>query len=196
MKLVPDDIMTFLEFDDIITKNTAIVEKTQLVTEACFGQKQKAEALFNWVRDVIPHAKDVSCEVVTCNSDHVLEEGTGICFAKIHLLASMMRVVGIPCGLCYQVFENESNLDSSVHSLHGLNAIYLDVTKSWHRIDPRGNEGEVNAQFSIENESLAFPEMEFLDDCIYAKPLDNVVHALRSVTTIANLWPVLPSVKK
>jgi len=44
-------------------------------------------------------------DVVTCSASEVLREGTGICFAKSHLLAALLRAVGIPAGLCYQVYQ-------------------------------------------------------------------------------------------
>ena len=67
------------------------------------GETERARALFEWVRDHIPHTHDVGGEEVTCSSIEVFEAGTGICYAKSHLLAAMMRYVGIPCGFCYQV---------------------------------------------------------------------------------------------
>ena len=155
----------------------------------------KAKIIFEWVRDKIPHSKDVNREVVTCSSTETFDHVTGICFAKSHVLASMMRSEQIPCGFCYQVFHNPISSIPDSMGLHGLNAIFLNSTKRWHRIDPRGNRHDIHAEFSTEDERLAFPEMKFLDNCIYSKPLEDVVEGLQKASSITELWPVLPSVK-
>mgnify|MGYP003636120709 CR=1 FL=1 len=192
VKLVPNIVEAFLKFDDVVTLNPQIRAKADAVAGS-LGEVEQARALFEWVRDEIPHSKDIGAEQVTCTSSEVLAAGTGICFAKSHLVASMMRHVGIPCGFCYQVFENSLASDSESLALHGLNAIYLTTTSSWHRIDPRGNRADIAASFSTDAEVLAFPEMRFLDDCIYASPLDVVVSGLRHAESITTLWPNLPS---
>lgn len=191
MNLIPNDITAFLEFDEVITINALIRDKVRTITS---GIAEKAKALFNWVRDEIPHSKDVSREVVTCSSTETLESGTGICFAKSHLLVSMMRCEGVPCGFCYQIFDNPLTHIPESMALHGLNAIYFKETGKWHRIDPRGNRCDIKAEFTLEKEQLAFPSMEFLDSCIYARPLNTVVTTLQNAQSITELWPVLPSV--
>jgi hypothetical protein len=105
----------------------------------------------------------------------------------------MMRSAGIPCGFCYQVFDNELAPPGQRAALHGLNAIYLRETGEWHPLDPRGNRDDVHAEFSLGEERLAFPELPFLDACVYAVPLPDVVSALRGAATIEELWPKLPS---
>ncbi len=195
MKLIPDDIKAFLHFDDVVKMNERIKEKTAQLISNIESEVDKAKAIFEWVRDKIPHTKDVNREEVTCSSTEAFDHGTGICFAKSHVLASMMRSENIPCGFCYQIFNNPISTIPDSMALHGLNAIFLNSTKRWHRIDPRGNRHGINAKFSIKKESLAFPEMKFIDDCIYSKPLEQVVEGLQTATSISELWPVLPSVK-
>ena len=178
MKLIPNDLNAFLGFDEVVSLNDAIIEKTDLLIAPFDAESDRAKVIFEWVRDNIPHTKDIGEEVVTCTAIEAFEKGTGICFPKSHLLAAMMRHAGIPCGFCYQVFNNPLNDDIETVALHGLNAIFLRETGEWHRIDPRGNKEGIQANFSITMESLAFPEMEFLDACIYAVPLSNVVSGL------------------
>lgn len=191
---MPKDIEAFTRFDDVVTLNEGVRSKANEIVAGEVNETAQAKALFEWVRDRIPHTKDIEQEVVTCTSTEVLEEGTGICFAKSHLLAAMMRHAGIPCGFCYQVFENPLDLTPDSLALHGLNAIWLSETGRWHRMDPRGNRDDIHAEFSLLEELLAFPEMRFLDDCIYAAPLDQVVAGLRGADSITTLWPKLPSV--
>lgn len=48
-------------------------------------------------------------ETVTWRASDVLRRGTGLCFAKAHLLAALLRAVGVPCGLCYQVLRCDAS---------------------------------------------------------------------------------------
>ncbi len=193
MKLVPNDFEAFLQFDDVVNLDDQIRAKTDEIATSD-DESEQAKAIFDWVRDQIPHSKDIGREQVTCNSTEVMKYRTGICYAKSHLLASMMRHVGIPCGFCYQVFENSLASSSSNLALHGLNAIYLKASSSWQRIDSRGNRPDICVAFSAGAESLAFPDMRFLDNCVYANPLDVVVDGLRAAESITSLWPHLPSI--
>ncbi len=196
MKLVPNDLEEFLRFDNVIAVNTEIREKTAELLNASGDEVDQARSIFEWVRDNIDHTKDIGQEIVTCKATDTFAKRTGICFAKSHLLASMMRLVGIPCGFCYQVFDSGVAILADSMALHGLNAIYLEKTSQWHRIDPRGNREGIYGGFSLDSEVLPFPEMAFLDDCVYAAPLENVVHGLENAATITDLWPNLPSVSK
>lgn len=152
----------------------------------------KAKALFEWVRDTIPHTRDAGREEVTCAASHVLSVGTGICYAKAHLLAALLRACGIPAGFCYQVYQEELHASDDKRALHGLNGIYLPSLERWVRADCRGNTNGINAQFSTNTERLAFPTLPFLDNRIYAKPLLQVVQALQTWPTRSELWPYLP----
>ena len=190
---IPDNQNAFLDFDDVVALNTEIKTLTSKIITTTAGETDRARLLFNWVRDNIPHSKDINSEIVTCSAPDVLAKGTGICFAKAHLLAAMMRYAKIPCGFCYQIFQNPENLNAGPRSLHGLNAVFMQETNAWHRIDPRGNREDVHAEFSLEKESLAFPELDFLDNCIYAQPLNSVVNSLNNATSISSLWPMLPT---
>ena len=59
-------------------------------------------AAFEWVRDSIGHSYDVSDPRITLSATEVLEHRVGLCYAKSHLLAALLRAEGIPTGLCYQ----------------------------------------------------------------------------------------------
>lgn len=171
----------------------AVQDQAMELTAGRISDLEQARILFEWVRDAIPHTHDVGRNEVPCSASEVLEAGTGICYAKSHLLAALLRAVGIPAGFCYQVFENDAHPGPDRRALHGLNAVYLTSEGRWIRVDARGNRADVDAQFGVDSEQLAFPELEFLDDQIYAEPLPQVVRALRRYRKLSSLWPHLPA---
>ncbi|NLG54766.1 MAG: transglutaminase family protein, partial [Rhodococcus sp.] len=133
----------------------------------------------------VSHSYDVSDPRVTLRASDVLREGVGLCYAKSHLLAAVLRAQGIPTGLCYQRLTHFDG-----HVLHGLNAVYL--RGGWHRIDPRGNKPGVDAQFSLDHEQLAFPIDTAAGDIDYPQvfvgPVQSVVDVLSSADNILALY--------
>jgi len=47
-----------------------------------------ARACFEWVRDEVRHSVDYRLDPVTCSASEVLQERTGFCYAKSHLLGA------------------------------------------------------------------------------------------------------------
>ena len=139
-----------------------------------------ARAAFEYVRDGVRHSWDVQDPRVTVSASETLREGVGLCFAKAHLLAALLRTEGIPAGLCYQRLTD----DGSTFNMHGLVAVHLQG--SWHRQDPRGNKPGVDAQFSLTTEQLAWPVATELGEHDYPQLLvsthPDVVRALRGAT--------------
>lgn len=109
-----------------------------------------ARVAFEWVRDEVAHSVDVQDRRVTLTASEVLDQRVGLCFAKSHLLAAVLRAGGIPTGLCYQQFTDEDRRPF----LHGLVAMHVEG--AWHRVDPRGNKPGVDAQFALDREQLAW----------------------------------------
>lgn len=106
---------------------------------------ERARAAFLFVRDEIDHVVDAGDPRVTWRASDVLRERVGICHAKAHLLAALLRAQGIPAGFCYQ----------ELSALHGLNAVYLHG--KWSRLDARGNRTGAHGEFSLGEEELAWP---------------------------------------
>jgi transglutaminase-like putative cysteine protease len=106
---------------------------------------ESAKAAFLFVRDEVEHVIDARDPRVTWRASDVLRERVGICYAKAHLLAALLRAQGIPAGFCYQ----------ELSALHGLNAVYLHGT--WSRLDARGNRTGAGGEFSLGEEKLAWP---------------------------------------
>ncbi|GAB3755446.1 transglutaminase-like domain-containing protein [Microlunatus parietis] len=144
-----------------------------------------ARAAFEYVRDEVAHSFDVGDPRVSVTASETLENRVGLCFAKSHLLAALLRGQGIPAALCYQRLTD----DGSSHVVHGLVAIKLDGR--WHRQDPRGNTGGIDARFSVTGERLAWPVRPELgerdDPRLHATPLPSVITTLRSTDDILRL---------
>ena len=146
---------------------------------------------FEWVRDEVPHSYDIQRNVVTCSASEALAAGSGICYAKSHLLAALLRASSIPAGLCYQRLRRD---EGPGFVLHGLNAVLLPGI-GWYRIDARGNKEEVDAQFIPPVESLAFAatlDGERMLPEVHPSPLPSVVRALTDSRTLGELWKRLP----
>lgn len=153
--------------------------------------------VYEFVRDKIPHSADIKEEIITCTASEVLEAGHGICFAKSHLLAALLRCKSIPAGFCYQkiILDDET---APVLVYHGLNGVFIKELEKWIRLDARGNRKDVDAQFSIEEEKLAFPirpEKGEIDSFIvYPKPDVKILQKLRENKTRTELFDNLPTV--
>jgi transglutaminase-like putative cysteine protease len=153
---------------------------------------QVTQRCFEWVRDEIRHSLDHQDELVTVTASQVLEHGTGLCYAKSHLLAALLRANGLPCGFVYQRLAIDASAE--VFCLHGLNAVWLPDF-GWYRVDPRGNRGDVQTSFDPPHERLAFKpsltgESTFAD--VLADPLDAVVSKLQQYKRMSELKTDLP----
>ncbi|MFF4486459.1 transglutaminase [Streptomyces sp. NPDC001544] len=130
-------------------------------------------------------ARDAGDPRVTWRASDVLEQGTGVRYAKAHAPAALLRAEDIPTALCYQKFE----------TVHGLVAVRFNG--AWHRQDPRGNKPGVDAQFSLNEERLAFapdPESNEMDyPVLYAEPHPVVLAALKAAPDRPYLWQTLPT---
>ena len=191
-----DDVSDYLVSDAIIDWQTpAVRQKALELTRSLSDDVSKARFLYEWVRDHIPHSADADLDIVTCTASEVLHHGTGICFAKSHLLAALLRAVNIPSGFCYQVLRLDPPIDNEP-ALHGFNAIYLATLDKWIRVDARGNSNGINAQFNIKNEQLAFAmdplADEFIYEAIFAAPVSCVVNRLKMYDSRSELWQDLP----
>jgi transglutaminase-like putative cysteine protease len=154
-----------------------------------------ARTCFEWVRDKIKHIDDYNIQTISCSASEVLRSGSGICYAKSHLLAALLRANEIPAGLCYQRLSRDDK--GPPFCLHGLNAVYLSDF-GWYRIDSRGNKEGVNAQFTPPVEQLAFStqingEIDFPE--ILSDPLPVIIEVLRQYKTKDDLWNHLPDIQ-
>jgi len=183
LKLESQNLKVYLECSDVIDYNSPSIRNlAKSLSEGIENEIEIARKVYEYVRDEIAHSGDINASIVTCNASDVLEHKHGICCAKAHLFAAILRYVDIPAGFCYQwlLSDNKDNL----LVIHGLNAIYLKTIEKWIRLDARGNKPGVKAEFSIDIEKLAWPVRKELgekdDPMVYSEPKKEVLQVLRS----------------
>jgi transglutaminase-like putative cysteine protease len=191
-----NDMKDYLRSTEVIDyDNPDVLAKAKDLAKGLDDPLAITKRCFEWARDQIQHSMDYNREPVTCNASEVLREGTGICYAKSHLLAALLRANAIPTGFCYQRLRLSG--DDTPFCLHGLNAVYLPQT-GWYRIDPRGNKEDVDAQFSPPVEKLAFkPHLDGEADLpeVWPDPLPQIIKALRTYHTCDKLAENFPDIQ-
>ena len=199
MKIIPstDNTEEYLKQDDVIDYNNEIITHlADLLIQRTDSETQFIKAAYEFVRDKISHSADINEDIITCSASEVLKAGHGICFAKSHLLAALLRCKAVPAGFCYQklILDDET---VPVLIYHGLNGVYVKEYKKWIRLDARGNKEGVDAQFSLDEERLAFPvrKEKGEEDCftVYPDPDEKILEKLRRNKTRTELWDDLPT---
>lgn len=195
--LYSDNIDDYLKHDDVINHdNEAIAELADKLFRKADNEVDFIKKAYEYVRDIISHSADINQDIITSTASEVLKEGHGICFAKSHLLAALLRCKSVPAGFCYQkLILDDETAPNLIY--HGLNGVYIKDQNKWIRLDARGNKTGVNAQFSTETEQLAFPirpdngeEDSFI---VYPDPDINILEKLKKSRTRTELWNDLPS---
>jgi transglutaminase-like putative cysteine protease len=178
--------------DDYLSEHEAVDYAHPLVQETVNqlhtisdSERERIRKAFVFVRDTIHHSGDIQSPHVPCKASEVLSYGDGLCYAKAHLLAALLRAQGIPTGFCYQRLTLGETAETG-HVLHGLNAVYLASEARWVRLDARGNNASIQVEFSTEEEQVAFivrPEQGEIDyPTIYAQPHSKIIQALQAHT--------------
>ncbi|MGP3684086.1 transglutaminase domain-containing protein [Streptomyces sp. IBSNAI002] len=198
MELIQEqpDLAAYLAADEAIDHEHPLVHETAdafwTVTDG--DPYAYAEAVFAFVRDAVPHSADSGDPRVSWRASDVLATRNGICYAKAHALAALLRAQGVPAALCYQLLAED---DGSNPVVHGLVALRLPGAGSWSRVDPRGNKPGVDARFSLDTEQLAFPVRPELGEVdypvLYAAPHPAVLKALQGSADRPQLWENLPA---
>ena len=199
MKILPytTSLSDYLKEDDVIDySDESITQLADELYKKADSETEYIKAAFEFVRDEVSHSADINEDMITCSASEVLIARHGICFAKSHLLAALLRCKSIPTGFCYQklTFGDET---SPVLVYHGLNGVYLNEYKKWIRLDARGNKGKINAQFSIDEEQLAYLVRTEKDEedglVIYPAPDVKILEKLKNNKTRTALWNDLPT---
>lgn len=147
---------------------------------------------FDWVRDEIKHSGDCRLDDVSCSASETLHHKSGLCYAKSHLLAALLRANGIPTGFGYQ--RVKADPAGKTFRLHGFNVVHLP-NLGWFRVDPRGDREGVHTTFAPPAESLAFtPTLPGEQTYPYnwPEPLPIVVNAIQQSTSGLHLAAHMP----
>lgn len=199
MKIIPssDNLKEYLKSDDVIDYNNDIIANlADSLFKKADSEIEFIRAAYEYVRDKISHSADINEDIITCSASEVLKAGHGICFAKSHLLAALLRSKAVPAGFCYQklILDDET---APVLVYHGLCGVYIKELQKWIRLDARGNKEGVNAQFSLDEEQLAFPvrEEKGEEDCfmVYPDPDEKILEKIRRNKTRTELFDDLPT---
>lgn len=186
LKTESDNLQDYLqEIPPVIVFTTPKVKQTiEEIKQQASTDFERAKIAFEITRDRITHSFDIQSKTITISAEDTLNKGEGICFAKSHLLATLLRGMGIPAGFCYQRVLRKGTIDSGF-ALHGLNAVYLK-DKGWFRVDPRGNKPGIDSQFSADTEKLAYPIRTALGEKdypqVFTKPLPSVIKSMQEST--------------
>ena len=199
MNITPftDNISEYLKSDDVIDyNNESITQIADSLYQNAESEIEYIKAAYEFVRDKVSHSADINEDIITCSASEVLMAGHGICFAKSHLLAALLRCKSIPTGFCYQklILDDET---APVLIYHGLNGVYIKECNKWIRLDARGNKEGVNAQLSTDEAQLAFhvraEKGEEDGFVVYHNPDKKILEKLRNNKTRTELWDDLPT---
>lgn len=145
------------------------------------------ERCFMFVRDEIPHSWDINASVVSKKASEVLANKTGVCWTKSCLLAALLRANGIPSGISYQLLTRADNDISDGYIIHAFNTVYIEQLDKWIRLDARGNKENVNAQFSLDEEHLAYETRSELGEIDYHNNQTDLDERLVNVLSKCNV---------
>ena len=145
------------------------------------------ERCFMFVRDEIPHSWDINASVVSKKASEVLANKTGVCWTKSCLLAALLRANEIPSGISYQLLTRADNDTSDGYIIHAFNTVYIEQLDKWIRLDARGNKENVNAQFSLDEEHLAYETRSELGEIDYHNNQTDLDERLVNVLSKCNV---------
>ena len=194
--LFTENIDEYLKEDNVINYgNENIMQLANALYQGASNEVEYIKKAYEYVRDSISHSADINKDILTCSASEVLEARHGICFAKSHLLAALLRYKSIPTRFCYQklILDDET---APVLIYHGFNGVYVNEYKKWIRLDARGNKEGVNAQFSLDKPILAFYPREKYDEYyvkgIFANPDPGMMKVLEDAENIQYVIDNIP----
>src|SRR5699024_6061426 len=173
-----NDLNEYLtELNAVDYSNSVLQEKISELFNASKTDIEKAKIAFEFVRDEIHHSWYIQDQQVTCNESEVL--------------AALLRSEGIPTGFCYQRLMLFDTPEKG-YCIHALNAVFLKSIDKWIRLDTRGNKPGIDAQFSTDEEKLAFTIQEKLDEkdypIIYIEPHHKTISTLKNHTNALEMY--------
>jgi hypothetical protein len=127
----------FLDFNKKLVLNKAIE-----VTQDLKSEKEKAIALFYWVRDEIKYNMSAFYMIKSnFKASVTLRRGYGFCVSKAVLLSSFARAIGIPARVHLADIRNNKVpqetidlLGTNIFYFHGYSELFID--KTWVKATP------------------------------------------------------------
>jgi len=122
---------------------TSVSQKALEITKNCETEKEKAIALFYWVRDEIKYNMKLFIPKIKENfiASKVMQERQGFCVSKSVLLSTLARVVGIPARIHLVDLINHKisqkvidYMQTNVMYVHGYSELYLNG--KWVKLTP------------------------------------------------------------
>lgn len=192
---VEESLNGYLEDTIVIDWQTPnVYEQARTLTAGLETVDERLRALFEFVRDEIAHSFDIETDELTCNASQVLRAGHGLCYAKSHLLAALIRACGVPAGFAFQRLRAEG--PDSRFVLHGFVGVYLADRERWAALDARGDNDAVSTVFSLAAPSLAHvpdPALgEETQPLVYSKPVKHIVEMLSKAGSLERARRTLP----
>jgi len=186
---VLDDYLA--ESEEVDFHHPTIREKAAELNAASSHETDFMRKAYEFVRDEILHSWDIQSARITCQASEVLHFREGICYAKSNLLCALLRSEGIPAGFCYQRLTLGDTPDTG-YCIHALNAVFLNPSRQWIRLDARGNKPGIQAEFSLTGERLAFPIRKAYNETdypvIYSQPHPKTIRTLRGNTDCRSMY--------
>jgi hypothetical protein len=175
----------FFDFD-----KSSVTNKAKEITKNLQTDKEKAIALFYWVRDEIKYNMLTYIPSVRANfkASVTLRRGNGFCVSKSILLSSFARAVGIPARIHLVDLINHKIsqkvidfMQTNVMHYHGYSELYLDG--KWVKLTPSFDKGTADkggfhpmCEFDGECDAV-FPEYDDDGNQFGEYVLDRGVHA-------------------
>jgi len=128
----------FFDFD-----KSSVNKKAIEITENCKTEKEKAIALFYWVRDEIRYNMRLFIPKIKKNfiASNIIQERQGFCVSKSILLSTLARAVGIPARIHLVDLINHKIsqkiidfMGTNVMHYHGYSEFYLNG--KWVKLTP------------------------------------------------------------
>lgn len=189
------DISDYLECSDIIDYDNPLVQHAaRQLTNDYNDNLSKARVIYEFTRDHIFHSFQINVTSVTKKASEVLDQGHGICFAKAHLLAALMRASGIPAGFCYQI-RYDNDLERLI--VHGFNGVFIDELGKWVRLDACMNVEADDWGFdpfkeqSVRSVDKKLGESD--DYIVYTSPSKKILKIFSNSDTLEELKSLIPA---
>ena len=169
-----------IETPSIDYMNPLIQDKVRELMNKSEDNRDYIKRSYIFVRDEIPHSWNIKTDVVSKTASEVIENKTAIWWTKSCILAALLRANKIPSGISYQLLTRAYDA-SEGYMIHALNTLHIKDLNKWIRLDARGNEENINAYFSLDEEHLAYSIQSELGEIDYRDNHDDLDERLVNI---------------